>query len=329
MNRKCNFAAVLFIFMFASACGYQMRMRRSNDVDFHRGQFEVAVMGQDSFRVAGGMSDVSAATEYSGLTGDEGKATLGVTSDLGGCYLAVITTAFPLAETNVTALELDGEMVNGNIERNDSYRTSGMAIRGFCLNVAKTFTVYVSSNRPAMGFIVALYPVADASAIVRVVSRLQNSERRSMDVVMQQIAHDADANAVALPWAANFPNTLRERETSVSGLPVGATAGMCLLIAAVGAGGSARDVDLIVFTGEPPVTDENRLGVDSRINPNAALAFTVPANPSTVRVAIQSYTGSCPVVYAAYSVTSALCAVGAPQVPIPGATTPARTLELK
>lgn len=329
MNKKAYFAAVLFIFIFVSACGYQMRMRRVNEVYFERGQFEVAVMGQDSFRVAGGMSDVLAATEYSGLTGDEGKAILVATSDFGGCYLAVITTAFPLAETNVTALELDGEMINGNLERNDSYQTTGMAVRGFCLNAAVTFTVRVLSSRPAMGFVLALYPVADVAAITTVVERLQSTERRAMLAVMQEIVHGADTNALELPWAANFSNTLRERETSVSPLPTGATAGMCLLVVAVGAGGTSRDVDLIVFTGNPPVTDENRLGVDSRINPNAALAFTVPADPSTVRVAIQSYTGGGPISYAAYSARSDLCAPGAPQVPIPGATTPARTLELK
>lgn len=328
MNRKCNFAAVLFIFMFVSSCGYQMSMRRDNEVDFERGQFEVAVMAQDSFRVAGGMSDVASVSEYSGLTGENGGATL-VASSMPGCYLGVVTTALPLVEINVAAFELDGEMINGNLERNDSYRTSGMAIRGFCLNAAATFTVRVLSSRPAMGFVLALYPVADVAAITTVVERLQSTERRAMLAVIQEIVHDADTNALELPWAANFSNTLRERETSVSGLPAGVTAGMCLLVVAVGAGGTSRDVDLIVFTGNPPVTDENRLGVDSRINPNAAVAFTVPADPSTVRVAIQSYTGGGPISYAAYSVRPALCAPGAPQVPIPGATTPARTLELK
>lgn len=328
MNRKCNFAAVLFIFMFVSACGYEMRMRRDNDVNFHRGQFEVAVMGQDSFRVASGMSAVPAVSEYSGLTGENGGATLIVTS-IPGCYLGVVTAALPLAEINVAAFELDGETINGNIERNDSYRTSGMAICGFCLNAVETFTVRVLSSRTAMGFILALYPVADVAAITTVVERLQSTERRAMLAIMQEIVHGADTNALELPWAANFPNMLRERESSVSGLPAGATAGMCLLIVAVGAGGTSRDVDLFVFTGNPPVTDENRLGVDSRVNPNAAVAFTVPADPSTVRVAIQSYTGGGPVSYAAYNARSALCAVGAPQVPIPGAATPARTLELK
>lgn len=328
MNRKCNFAAVLFIFMFASACGYEMRMRRDNNVDFHRGQFEVAVMGQDSFRVVGGMSAVPAVSEYSGLTGENGGATLVVFS-MPGCYFGVVTTALPLVETNVAAFELDGEMINGNLERNDSYRTSGMAIRGFCLNAAATFTVRVLSSRPAMGFVLALYPVADVAAITTVVERLQSTERRAMLAIMQEIVRGADTNALELPWAANFSNTLRERETSVSGLPAGTTAGMCLLVVAVGSGGPSRDVDLIIHTGEPPVTRENFLATDDRVNPNAAVAFTVPADPSTVRVVIRSYTGSGPIFYAAYSARSTLCAPGASPVPIPGATTLARTLELK
>lgn len=331
MSKKVYFAAVLFIFMFVSACGhYQMSMRPVNDVDFERGQFEVAVMGQDSFRVAGGMSDVASVSEYSGLTGEEGRVTLVVTSGPeGGCYLGVVTTAFPLAETNIAAFKLDGEMVNSNLERNDSYRTSGMAVRGFCLNPAAIFTVRVTSNRPAMGFVLALYPVADVAAITRAVERFQNTERRTMVATIGEIVRGVDQSALELPWAANFSNTLRERESAVSGLPAGATAGMCLLVAAVGAGGSSRDVDLIIFTGNPPVTDENRLAIDNRISPNAAVAFTAPTDPSTVRVAIQSYTGDGPVVYAAYSVRPALCATGALQVPIPGYATDARTLELK
>lgn len=327
MNKKVYFAAVLFMFFVISGCGSAVRMQRVSDVDFEREQFEVATMAQDSFRVASGMSDVASVGEYSGLTGESGSATLVVTS-MPGCYLGVITTAMPIVQTDVAAFELDGAQMNSSLERNDSYRTSGMAVRGFCLSVNRTFTIRVVSGREAMGFVVALYPVLDANAIVRVVGRLQNTERRGMNVVMQQIASGADANAVMLPWAANFPNMLGNGESATSGVPAGATAGTCLLVVAVGSGGTSRDVDLIVHTGEPPVTQENFVAMDDRVNPNAAVAFTVPADPATVRVVLRSYAGGGPVSYSAYNVRAELCAAGAPRVTIPDGASEAHTLDL-
>ncbi len=311
-----NFAVVLFISIFFCACVHPALIRRASNVDFSRNQFAAAVAAQTSFRISARMDRVAAAMEYAGLTGERGGETLVATGS--GCYMAVATTVDPVAEINVGAFRLSGEDVNSGLRRNDLYRSSGMAARGFCLGNAKTtFTVRVASNMAAMGFVVALYPVANADVFITAVGRLQNIERRAMAATLEEIIRGADASATLLPWAASFPDAMSQGEAVVSGLPPGATAGMCLLVAAVGAGGSTRDVDIVVFTGTPPITRETLLAADDRVNPNAAVAFKVPADPSTVRVALQSYTGGGPVIYAAYGVREQLCAQGAEMIPIP------------
>lgn len=311
MKRSLFLFALFTIF----GCG-GTSMRRLTDVELNRGDLSVANISQTTFQRASGLS-VAPLGSYAGLTAEGGGLSV-VTGLNEGCYVLVGTTQVPLAEIDVGATNLNGELVNHGIERNDWYQTGGMAARGFCLAQSGMVTLGVVTRVSRMAVLLVLYPARDSNALVRAVSTLQNSERRGMHQVISGIASGVDASAAVLPWASNLPTVMRERTSALSGLPAGATAGMCVLVVATGSGGPARDVDLYVFTGDPPVTPDRLLANDDRINPNAAVVFTVPADPSSVRVAVQSYTGSGPIEYAAYRVRSEAC-VGNTTVPVPGA----------
>lgn len=312
MKRSLFLFALFTIF----GCG-GAGMRRLTDVELSRSDLSVANSAQTTFQRTSGLS-VAPLGSYAGLTAEGGGLSV-VTSLSDGCYMLVGTTQVPMAEIDVGATNLSGELVNHGIERNDWYQTGGMAARGFCLAQSGMVTLGAVARVSRMAVLLALYPARDSNALVRAVSTLQNSERNGMRQVLSGIASGMDASAAALPWAGSLPVVMRERTSAISGLPAGATAGMCVLVAATGAGGPTRDVDLYVFTGEPPPTPDRMLASDDRINPNAAVVFTVPADPSSVRVAVQSYTGSGPIEYSAYRVRSEAC-TGNMTVPIPGAT---------
>lgn len=311
MRRTTALFALFSIF----GCG-GLPMRRLTEVEFGESDFEVAGTGQRSFQTASGLSSVAAIAVYAGLATESGA--LSVVAEVPrGCYMLVGTTQLPLAEVDVGATNMAGELVNQGLNRNDWYKSAGMAGRGFCLGGAERVTLGAVSSGPRMGIVLALYPVESVEVIVDVVSRLQNIERRAMEEAISTIASGAEPNAARLPWAADFPNFMQGRTVAVSGLPSGATVGMCLLVAVSGSGGAARDVDLYVFTGEPPLTEQNVLAFDDRINPNAAVAFAVPADPAAVRVEIRSFAGGGPIVYAAFRVREELCGANRPPIDIP------------
>lgn len=308
-----NLIAVFALFTLFSCGG--MNMRRLTDVELDRGDLAVAGASQTTFQRASGLS-VAALDSYAGLIGENGALSVVASLDE-GCYMLVGTTQVPLAEIDVGATDLNGQFVNHGIERNDWYQTGGMAARGFCLAHDGLVTLGAVTRVQRMAILLSLYPARDSNALVRAVSTLQNSERNGMRTVLASIASGVDRSAVRLPWDASIPAVMSARTAAVSRLPSGATTGMCVLVVATGAGGTSRDVDLYVFTGEPPVSPDRMLASDDRVNPNAAVVFKVPADPSSVRVGVQSYAGGGPVEYAAYRVNDALCATPGMQVPIP------------
>lgn len=307
-----NLIAVFVLFTLF-ACG-GTSMRRLTDVELNRSDLSVADSAQHSFQSASRLGSVAAMSSYAGLAGENGA--LSVVATLSpGCYMLVGTAQVPLAEIAVGATDLTGELVNHELTRNDSYQTAGMAARGFCLRRAGLVTLGAVTRNPRMAVVLALYPMRDSNALVQAVAALQNSERTGMQAVLTHIANVVDPHPVRLPWEATFPAVMGARTTAVSGLPAGAAPGMCVLVAVTGSGGSARDVDLYVFTGEPPVSPDRMLASDDRISPNAVVVFRVPDDPNVVRVGVQSYAGGGSVEYAAYRVSDTRCVMNGRPVP--------------
>lgn len=318
MNWKMAIKFSLLIpVLLVMGCG-GLTMRRAQDTSFDPSDFSVASMNQDAFRHTSGVDLGDPVGEYAGLTSEQGTVDL-VAEPEPGCYIAVATSESALAEVDVAAVELDGTLVNSNLERNDSYHSAGMAVRGFCLVNSDPVAIAVASSQARSGFVLALYRVQDADVVVGAVTRLQNIERRGMTMALQEIIRAADPGARQLAWnVPNLPSTLREGQTAVLPVPSGAAPGACVAVTVTGAGGNGRDIDLYIHTGERP-SPETMLAADDRVNPNAAAAFTVPADPATVKIAVQSYKGSGPVAFAAWSVNSELCGGAHGPIPIPGA----------
>lgn len=309
--------ALLIPVLLAFGCG-GVSMTRINDVDFNPNDFEVADMNQAAMRHSASLDEDEEVGQWAGLTSENGHAS--VLSDLEpGCYVAVATSQQVTADIDVGAFELDSEPVNANLARADSFRTSGMALRGFCVTGTDPVTVGVASSHLRMGVVLTVYRVRDADTFVRAVERLQETGRRSLANSLLEIIRGVDDGARQIEWPnAEFPDRFTAGQRVVSSLPPGVAAGACVAVVVSGSGGSARDVDLYVHTGER-ATPETVLGLDDRINPNAAVAFTVPQDPGTVRVAVVSYTGAGPIAFGLYSVNTALCGPGRPPIPIPGA----------
>ncbi len=313
MLNRLSFCVFAIFTIFG--CG-GLDMRRLSDVEFSRRELSVAANAQFAFQTGSGLSAIPAMASYAALASESGALSVVATLP-SGCYILVGTSEAPLASIDVGATNLNGEMVNNSLERNDWYQTAGMAARGFCLTHAELVTLGSVTTVPRMAVLLSLYPVRDSNEIVAAISALQNAERRGMEQILSGIVSGLDSGAAVMPWAATLPNRLGARQEAVSGLPAGVTPGMCLFLAVTGSGGASRDVDLFVFTGDPPMSPGNLLALDDRINPNAAVAFTVPVDPNIVHVAVRSYTGGGPIWYAAYRVRNELCAPGVPPVPIP------------